>query len=38
MIALKNDNLDAINAERIDLGWAPVAEVGIFVLAESTGT
>ena len=33
LIALKKDNLDAINAERVDLGWDPVAEVGILVSA-----
>lgn len=37
-IVLKQDNLDAINVERVDLGWDPVIEVGIFVSAESTGT
>jgi len=31
MIALKKDNLDAINVERVDLGWDPVPEVGIFL-------
>ena len=36
MIALKKDNLDAINVERVDLGWDPVPEVGIFVKAAPT--
>jgi hypothetical protein len=36
MIALKKDNLEAINAERVDLGWDPVPEVGIFVTVEAT--
>jgi len=36
MIALKKDNLDAINVERADLGWDPVPEVGIFVTVEAT--
>ena len=35
MIALKKDNLDAINVERVDLGWDLVPEVGIFVTAEA---
>ena len=30
-IALKQQNLDAINSERAMLGWEPVAEVGIFI-------
>jgi TolB-like protein/Tfp pilus assembly protein PilF len=30
-VALKQDNLDAINSERARLGWDPVPEVGIFV-------
>ncbi|MCH7820938.1 MAG: tetratricopeptide repeat protein [Proteobacteria bacterium] len=34
MIALKKDNLDAINAERAKLGWDPVPEVGIFVAVD----
>ena len=29
-IALQEKNLLAINAEREELGWEPVAEVGIF--------
>jgi len=33
VIALTNEILNAINAERIDLGWDPVAEVGILVSA-----
>lgn len=30
-LALKQQNLDAINSERAKLGWDPVAEVGIFI-------
>jgi hypothetical protein len=33
-IALKQNNLDAINSERAMLGWEPVPEVGIFVQLE----
>jgi tetratricopeptide (TPR) repeat protein len=29
-VAIKAANLAAVNAQRADLGWAPVAEVGIF--------
>ena len=29
-VAIKAANLTAVNDERADLGWAPVAEVGIF--------
>ncbi len=36
MIALKKDNLDAINVERADLGWDPVPEVGIFLAPETS--
>jgi len=30
-VALKQQNLEAINSERALLGWEPVAEVGIFI-------
>ena len=30
-LALKQQNLDAINSERAKLGWEPVAAVGIFI-------
>jgi hypothetical protein len=29
-VAIKEANLAVVNAQRVDLGWAPVAEVGIF--------
>jgi len=34
-VALKQQNLDAINAERAILGWAPVEKVGSFVQLRS---
>jgi len=34
LLALKKRNLDAINAERAQLGWEPVEEIGRFIAAE----